>query len=73
MDDIARVADSGNNEIGLRIHSGRNRIVRRMFEHLGHTVERLDRVQFAFLTKKDLPRGKWRHLSKQEVGQLRGM
>ncbi|MFW5659303.1 MAG: pseudouridine synthase, partial [Bacteroidota bacterium] len=73
VDAVSRVAEGGDNEVGLRIHSGRNRIVRRMFEHLGYEVEKLDRVQFAFLTKKHLPRGEWRHLTKQEVGQLKGM
>lgn len=59
------------NHVGIEIHSGRNRIVRRMFEHLGYDVERLDRVVFAGLTKKDLPRGKWRKLTQEEVRLLR--
>lgn len=59
------------NEIGLKIHSGRNRIVRRIFESLGYDVERLDRVLFAGLNKKMLPRGKARMLTDQEVGQLK--
>ncbi len=59
------------NEIGLKIHSGRNRIVRRIFESLGYEVERLDRVLFAGLNKKMLPRGKARLLGSQEVGQLK--
>lgn len=54
-------------EIGIQIHSGRNRIIRRLFEHIGYEVIRLDRVVFAGLTKKDLPRGKWKHLSKAEL------
>jgi len=54
-------------EVGIQIHSGKNRIIRRLFEHLGYDVVRLDRVVFAGLTKKDLPRGKWKHLSKAEV------
>ncbi|MCD6068354.1 MAG: pseudouridine synthase family protein [Bacteroidetes bacterium] len=58
-------------EIGIEIHSGRNRIVRRMFEHLGYSVVRLDRVMFAGLTKKDLPRGKWRFLSDKEISFLK--
>jgi len=57
-------------QVGIRIHSGRNRIVRRIFEHLGYTVIKLDRVMFAGLTKKDLPRGRYRHLSEQEVNFL---
>lgn len=59
------------NEIGLEIHSGRNRIVRRIFEHLGYTVEKLDRVMYAGLTKKNIPRGKWRFLNEQEVINLK--
>ena len=58
-------------EIGLEIHSGKNRVIRRIFEHLGYTVERLDRVYYAGLTKKDLPRGRWRHLTKQEIIMLK--
>jgi 23S rRNA pseudouridine2605 synthase len=58
-------------ELGIQIHSGRNRIVRRIFEHLGYEVEKLDRVMYAGLTKKDLPRGKWRKLSSREVIQLK--
>lgn len=54
-------------EIGLEIHSGRNRIVRRIFESLGYNVEKLDRVMYAGLTKKNLPRGKWRLLNEKEV------
>jgi 23S rRNA pseudouridine2605 synthase len=55
------------NELGLQIHSGRNRIVRRIFESLGYVVEKLDRVMYAGLTKKNLPRGKWRNLSEKEL------
>ncbi len=55
------------NEIGLEIHSGRNRIVRRIFESLGYEVEKLDRVMYAGLTKKNLPRGKWRLLTEKEI------
>ena len=54
-------------ELGVEIHSGKNRIIRRMLEHFGYRVKKLDRVMFAGLTKKDLPRGKWKHLSKREV------
>lgn len=57
--------------VGIEIHIGRNRIVRRIFEHLGYDVVRLDRVMFAGLTKKDLPRGKWKFLSEKEVIQLK--
>ncbi|MDQ6482282.1 pseudouridine synthase [Dyadobacter sp. LHD-138] len=59
--------------VGLEIHSGRNRIVRRMFEHLGYEVQKLDRTVFAGLNKKDLPRGKWRFLSEKEVVRLKFM
>jgi 23S rRNA pseudouridine2605 synthase len=59
--------------VGLEIHSGRNRIVRRMFEHLGYTVQKLDRTVFAGLDKKDLPRGKWRFLAEKEVVKLKYM
>src|SRR5690606_16735553 len=63
----------GNNktEIGIEIHSGRNRIVRRIFEHLGYKVRKLDRVYFAGLTKKNLSRGRWRFLSHKEVQFLK--
>lgn len=68
-DDLAFVGE-GRKEVGVEIHSGRNRIVRRMFEHLGYEVIKLDRVVFAGLTKKDLPRGKWRFLNPKEVNFL---
>ena len=58
-------------EVGVEIHSGRNRIVRRVFEHFGYKVVRLDRVMFASLTKKDIPRGKWRKLTEKEVSMLK--
>lgn len=58
-------------ELGLEIHSGRNRIVRRMFEALGYSVAKLDRVMFAGLTKKNVPRGEWRHLTEQEIVRLK--
>ncbi|RZK21816.1 MAG: pseudouridine synthase [Hymenobacter sp.] len=70
VDDIAVVA--GNPHfVGVELHIGRNRIVRRIFEHLGYDVIALDRVQYAGITKKDLPRGKWRFLSEQEVIRLK--
>ncbi len=59
--------------LGVEIHIGRNRIVRRIFEHLGYTVKKLDRVMFASLTKKNLPRGKYRHLSPKEVMGIKGI
>ncbi|OSZ82324.1 hypothetical protein CAP35_03390 [Chitinophagaceae bacterium IBVUCB1] len=55
------------NELGIEIHSGRNRIVRRIFESLGYEVDKLDRVMYAGLTKKNLPRGKWRFLQEKEI------
>ena len=58
-------------EIGIEIHSGRNRIVRRIFEFLGYTVTKLDRVYYAGLTKKNLKRGAWRFLSREEVERLK--
>ena len=70
-DAISYVSSEHKREIGLEIHSGRNRIVRRLFEHLGYTVTKLDRVYFAGLTKKNLPRGKWRFLSEKEVNHLK--
>lgn len=71
VDGIEHVAGSGKKEIGLELHIGWNRIVRRLFETLGYEVQRLDRVYFAGLTKKDLPRGRWRRLSEQEVIMLK--
>ncbi|MBE0668448.1 MAG: rRNA pseudouridine synthase [Bacteroidales bacterium] len=58
-------------QVGVEIHSGQNRVVRRMFEHLGYKVSKLDRVFFAGLTKKNLQRGTWRHLSASEVSMLK--
>jgi 23S rRNA pseudouridine2605 synthase len=58
-------------QIGVEIHSGKNRIVRRIFEHLGYDIVRLDRVSFAGLTKKNLPRGEWRELDDKEVSFLK--
>ena len=57
-------------EVGIEIHSGRNRIVRRIFEHLGYKVKKLDRVYFAGLTKKKLSRGQWRFLTEEEINHL---
>ena len=71
--DAALFAGDGSvrNEIGLEIHSGRNRVVRRMFEAMGYEVTRLDRAAFAGLSKKGLPRGRWRFLTDKEVSYLR--
>jgi 23S rRNA pseudouridine2605 synthase len=65
VDSLAMLEEK--NELGIEIHSGKNRIVRRIFEHLGYQVEKLDRVMYAGLTKKNLPRGKWRLLTEREV------
>ncbi|MFR9649883.1 MAG: pseudouridine synthase, partial [Rikenellaceae bacterium] len=69
-DAISYVNDD-KSEIGIEIHSGRNRIVRRIFEHLGYSVQKLDRVYFAGLTKKNLKRGQWRFLTTVEVERLK--
>lgn len=65
------IEDSKFKEVGIEIHSGKNRVVRRMFESIGFSVIKLDRVKFAGLTKKDLPRGNYRHLTEQEVSFLK--
>lgn len=70
VDELAILSEDGT-ILGVEIHIGRNRIVRRIFEHLGYEVIRLDRVMFAGLTKKDLPRGKWRYLSQKELIRLK--
>jgi 23S rRNA pseudouridine2605 synthase len=70
-DEVSYVQGASKREVGIALHSGRNRIVRRIFEYLGYEVITLDRVLFAGLTKKDLPRGHWRHLSQSEVQQLK--
>ena len=71
-DIVAFVEDAETKkEIGIEVHSGQNRVVRRIFEHFGYQVTKLDRVMFAGLTKKDLPRGKWRFLSDKEIGFLK--
>ena len=70
-DAIAYANEKDRNQIGIEIHSGKNRIVRRIFEFLGYRVTKLDRVYFAGLTKKNLPRGRWRHLTQQEVNMLK--
>ena len=69
-DEVAYVGDS-KSEIGITIHSGKNRIVRRIFEHFGYEVVKLDRVVYAGLTKKDLPRGQWRFLTDAEINILK--
>jgi len=81
LDDVKISADAisypdpdDHTQVGIEIHSGQNRVVRRIFEKLGYQVRKLDRVYFAGLTKKNVTRGKWRHLSEKEVNMLkRGM
>jgi 23S rRNA pseudouridine2605 synthase len=58
-------------QIGIELHSGQNRVIRKLFEALGYRVKKLDRVYFAGLTKKNLPRGKWRFLSDKEISMLK--
>ena len=70
-DDIQYADPVDKKQVGIEIHSGKNRIVRRIFESLGYKVTKLDRVQFAGLTKKNLRRGDWRYLTEEEVDRLR--
>jgi 23S rRNA pseudouridine2605 synthase len=70
-DSVGYVDPKDKTIIGIEIHSGRNRIVRRIFEHLGYDVKALDRVLYAGLTKKNVPRGKWRFLAEKEIRQLK--
>lgn len=70
-DAIAYASMDNKREIGLEIHSGKNRVVRRIFEHSGYKVTKLDRVYFAGLTKKNLPRGRWRFLTDKEIKSLK--
>ena len=70
-DAISYASEDDKSQVGIEIHSGRNRIVRRIFESLGYHVIKLDRVYFAGLTKKNLGRGKWRYLNEKEVNALR--
>lgn len=70
-DAISYATETDRNQAGIEIHSGRNRIVRRLFESLGYHVTKLDRVYFAGLTKKNLPRGRWRYLTQEEVNFLK--
>lgn len=70
-DAIEYASDTDKSEVGIEIHSGKNRIVRRIFESLGYRVIKLDRVQFCGLTKKNIRRGDWRFLTEKEVEMLR--
>lgn len=71
VDALAYTDKDDPTQIGVEIHSGRNRVVRRLFEHFGYDVKNLDRVMFAGLTKKNVTRGKWRFLSEKEVRDLK--
>ncbi|OQX80797.1 MAG: hypothetical protein B6D61_01520 [Bacteroidetes bacterium 4484_249] len=72
VDNIAIVQGNENKkEVGIELHSGKNRVIRRIFESLDYKVVKLDRVSFAGITKKDIPRGKWRFLTDKEVGFLK--
>ena len=70
-DEIQYASETDKKQVGIEIHSGKNRIVRRIFESLGYHVTKLDRVFFAGLTKKHLKRGDWRFLTEEEVNFLR--
>jgi 23S rRNA pseudouridine2605 synthase len=71
VDKIDYVYDRPMSEVGVEIHIGKNRIVRRLFEALGYTVEGLDRTMLGHLTKKNLPRGHWRLLTDKEISFLK--
>jgi 23S rRNA pseudouridine2605 synthase len=73
VDALGYVDSKDKSIIGIELHSGRNRIVRRIFEHLGYDVKGLDRVMYATLTKKNVERGKWRYLSEKEIRLLKYM
>jgi len=70
-DSVSYVSEDDKKQVGIEIHSGKNKIVRRIFEHLGYKVDKLDRVYFCGLTKKDLPRGRWRFLTEDEINLLK--
>jgi len=70
-DAISYVEENDKTQVGIEIHTGQNRIVRRIFEFLGYKIEKLDRVYFAGLTKKNLQRGRWRMLTPQEIAMLK--
>ena len=70
-DAVSYVDQEDKTQIGIEIHSGQNRVVRRIFESLGYSIKKLDRVYFAGLTKKNLKRGRWRFLTKREISMLK--
>ena len=71
LDAVSYVEGEKKTEVGIEIHSGRNRIVRKIFDNFGYHVTKLDRVIFAGLTKKNLPRGRYRELTQQEINNLK--
>jgi 23S rRNA pseudouridine2605 synthase len=71
IDNVSYIDGSSHDQVGIELHIGRNRIVRRIFESLGYQVVHLDRVVFGNLTKKDVKRGSWKHLDKKELELLR--
>ena len=71
VDAVNYVDDAAKNEVMIELHVGKNRIVRRIFEHLGYQVEKLDRIYYGGLTKKDLPRGGYRSLTEREIIMLK--
>lgn len=71
IDEVAYTDPQKKNIVGITLHVGKNRIVRRIFEHLGYEIKKLDRTVYAGLTKKNLPRGRWRHLQPREVAFLK--
>ncbi len=71
VDNISFIEGKPKTEVGIEIHIGWNRVVRRIFQRLGYEVESLDRVMFAGLTKKNVKRGHWRILTEQEVNNLK--
>ena len=71
VDSVSFIEGSPHNQVGIELHIGRNRIVRRIFESFGYHVQHLDRVVFGNLTKKDVKRGSWKHLDKKELDLLR--
>jgi 23S rRNA pseudouridine2605 synthase len=70
-DAVSYVDPEDRTQIGIELHSGKNRVIRRIFEKLGYDVRKLDRVYFAGLTKKNLSRGEWRYLNDKEIGMLK--
>jgi len=70
-DSAAYAAGDDKSQVGIEIHSGQNHVIKRMFESLGYKVKKLDRVYFAGLTKRNLPRGRWRYLTDKEISMLK--